>query len=573
MSGFTTKIVVLFLFITSLSFGQTEKFDQKYKRLLELAHTDLDAAKLILKEIQPLTKAIQKAEYNAYYFNAKGVISSAEENYPTAIKHYQKAYQEAKKWGDHRFKGIVLNNLGSTYASENTADKQIEYFELAKEEFLLANDEEWLRNVEYNLATAYYFDNQLDKALIAYQESEQRFFEAKEFNNAAYAISGQGSTLFYQEKYEDAIQAHKRAFRFLNKEQDPETHAHILGEIGMTYLQLNQLGYAKYYIDSALIISRKVGSILEQTRSYELLREYFKATNNLDSVLMYTEKAYAFGDSLKWSNYTQQFTAVETKFNTELKNDKIAFQEKSIAQQKANVFKLTILSITLGLLLIVIIMLLFRLNKRKHQIEIANNDKEVLLREIHHRVKNNMQVVSSLLNMHVRKVKDVDSKKILEDGSERIQAMALIQKNLYPHSDLKSISLNEYLHKLCHQLFENYNIYNKDVVLKTTFDEIKVDIDKLIPIGLIVNEILCNAVKHAFSEAQQGEISIKLMDRNENIQLELSDSGDQFPENWEDETHPSLGMKFIRIFSHKLHAKLTIQRMPNTLITLNFPKA
>jgi two-component system, sensor histidine kinase PdtaS len=564
--------LIFIVFISSSVLGQKKEFDRKYKHLLEIAWSDLDSSKSLLKTLKQISKKINEPEYNAYCSNAQGVIFYIEENYPEAHKYYQIAYLEAKKWGDHRFMGIMLNNIGACFVEEKNAHKKIEYLEQAKEEFILVKDDEWLVNVEYNLGVAYYFNGQFQEANKSFEFSKKYYLKLNDSISASYAIGGIGSIYLDQKDYSNSLIHLAKAIDYLDKEYDPETYANLLNKLGQAQLESGLLEKSKENLYSALVIAQQIESILEETRSYELLREYYKINKNLDSALHYSNLATVFGDSLKWSKYNADFAANETKFNTQLKNEKIALQKKNIDQQKASITRLAVLSILLGLIIIGIIVLWLRLNKRSKQLQVALTEKDVLLREIHHRVKNNMQVVSSLLNMHVRKVKDKDSKRILEDGSERIQAMALIQKNLYPHSDLKSISLNEYLHTLSHQLFENYNIYDSKVQMKTQLDEIYVDVEKLIPIGLIVNEILCNSVKHAFKQSQEGEITLKLIDAGSKIQLEIGDSGQNFPENWDHENNESLGMKFIKIFSHKLQASVNIRTVPTTLITLNFPR-
>lgn len=558
-------IIATFLLFSSASFGQKKEFDDNYKLLLELAWSNLDSSKLLLKSLKLQGEKIKESEYNAYYFNAEGVILYVEEKYPEAHKKYQKAYLEAKKWGNHRFMGIMLNNIGACFADRQNVKKKIEYLNDAKEEFTLIKDEEWLVNVEYNLATAYYFDSQFDKALKAYQVVEKYYVKNKNFLSASYAIGGQGSVYLEQEKYDLALKHFKRSLVNFDKEADPESYANFLNKLGQVQLKFNLKKDAKSNMDEALKISKEIESVLEQTRSYELLREYFKAEKNIDSALFYSELASTFGDSLKWSNYNEKFAEEETKFNTQLKTEKIALQKENIAQQKASIQKLTILSVVLGILLLAIIFLWFRLNIRKHQLEIANKEKENLVKEIHHRVKNNLQVISSLLNMHVRKVKDPKSKKIFDDGISRIQAMSLIHQNIYAHSNLQQIKPREYVEKLVQQLFVTYQIPDKAIEIQTSIDDINLDIEKLMSIGLILNEILSNAFKYAFNGSKTGAIDILLHQPKTNeIEMTVKDNGSGISIDIIDEPGDSLGMRLIQAFSEKLKATLSIGNVNGT---------
>jgi two-component sensor histidine kinase len=150
--------------------------------------------------------------------------------------------------------------------------------------------------------------------------------------------------------------------------------------------------------------------------------------------------------------------------------------------------------------------------------------------------------------------------------------MSLIHNNLYPHANLKNISLDEYLFKLSHQLFDNYKLNYATVKLNTELEKIEVDIDKLIPIGLIVNELISNAMKHAFHEASEAEISITLKYANTNeIELEVADNGQGIASNWHEKETDSIGMKLITIFSEKLKSKLSIENTNGTKIKLIIP--
>jgi two-component sensor histidine kinase len=255
-----------------------------------------------------------------------------------------------------------------------------------------------------------------------------------------------------------------------------------------------------------------------------------------------------------------------------LKENQIKLQKKLIQQKNTNI---TWLIAVLSLVLILALALLWvyrSLRITKNRLEISIIEKDALLREIHHRVKNNLQIVSSLLNMHVRKVKDPSSKKILEEGSERLLAMSLIHKNLYPHADLKSVSLDEYLENLSYQLLENYQLNQNHITLETHLEKISVDIDKLIPIGLVVNELLSNAMKHAFEEDATGKIYIRLFQQvPESIILEVADNGKGIPEDWQANRGNSLGMKLVKIFCDKLKTELIILNDAGTKVQLNIP--
>ena len=566
---------ILFIFcltlFTSHLWSQSEEFEKTYAAIFNIVWDNNDSAHIYLNQLQTLKNKINKPEFNAKFFNVEGVVYYTESNFVQAFASYQKAYDEAKIWGDHFYTGRILNNLAACYSISDDRSHAIEYFEMANSEFILAGDIEWQKNVQYNLACAYYMEEETAKADSLFLSLEQQYLSDSNYVFAGYCVIGHGDILKDAGNYEAALETYQKALRYHNYEDDPETAsflhvnlAQVYGELGSIDLALSEAHLSENF--AAQIQLTKNRLIVAQTLSF-----IHKKNSQLDSALYYADLAYALNDSLKNETYLADFADNETQFNIKLKNETIALQDENLKINEDHIFLMRVVIIALILILFTIFYLVFRMYKQRKKLKRLIEDKEVLLREIHHRVKNNMQVVSSLLNMHVRKVEDEGSKKILEDGAERIQAMALIQKNLYPHSDLKHISLDDYLKNLSQQLFDNYNIHKEKITLKTYFDPIHVDIDKLIPIGLIVNEILCNSFKHAFKDVHQGEITLKLIDFDARIQLEIGDSGSMksIPNL---ESANSLGMKFIRIFSHKLQADLNIIQHPTTSFILNFSK-
>jgi two-component sensor histidine kinase/HAMP domain-containing protein len=182
------------------------------------------------------------------------------------------------------------------------------------------------------------------------------------------------------------------------------------------------------------------------------------------------------------------------------------------------------------------------------QIKASLKEKEVLLREIHHRVKNNLQVVSSLLNMQSRSVKDEGTANILIESKNRINAMALIHSQLYESKDLSEINIKMFIHKLLLELIQTFQ--NKDTIITQIVDvvEYPFPISIAVPIGLIINELLTNAIKHAFTDRTEGEIKIILNTPAEGkINLTISDDGIGLPEGLDINTTRTLGLRLVKI--------------------------
>ena len=147
--------------------------------------------------------------------------------------------------------------------------------------------------------------------------------------------------------------------------------------------------------------------------------------------------------------------------------------------------------------------------KNEEHIQESLREKEVLLKEVHHRVKNNMQVISSLLNLQASRIEDPAVKEALRDSQSRVRAMAIIHESLYQSDDMSEINLKPYLRKLAANLFRTYNTSSANITLKMDAEDVFLDIDQAIPCGLVLNELLSNSLKYAFPEDRQGEISLE----------------------------------------------------------------
>jgi two-component sensor histidine kinase len=207
--------------------------------------------------------------------------------------------------------------------------------------------------------------------------------------------------------------------------------------------------------------------------------------------------------------------------------------------------------------------------KQQKQIAQSLEEKETLLREIHHRVKNNLQVISSLLRLQIRVTNDDKVKKALNEGQARIESMSLIHQSLYQKENLASIQMKSYLEKLTKSIFNTYRISNNDVQLHLEIEDFNLSIDTVVPIGLIINELITNSLKYAFASGKSGQIWVTLGKKNDTLFLQVKDSGIGFPkEVLEKEKSKSFGFTLIDAFTKKLDAELSIHNQKGAVVSL-----
>lgn len=193
------------------------------------------------------------------------------------------------------------------------------------------------------------------------------------------------------------------------------------------------------------------------------------------------------------------------------------------------------------------------------QIKASLQEKEVLLREIHHRVKNNLQIISSLLSLQSRYIKDPHAIQLFRESQNRVRSMALIHEHLYRSADMSHIDFAEYAKNLVTQLFRSYGVNTKSIKLRIDADNIFLDVNTAVPCGLIINELVSNSLKHAFPDGRNGEISIEVRRAPENkIHLIIGDNGIGLSPEVDAAATPTLGLKLVTALIEQLSATLTV---------------
>ena len=199
--------------------------------------------------------------------------------------------------------------------------------------------------------------------------------------------------------------------------------------------------------------------------------------------------------------------------------------------------------------------------RAEQQLKASLQEKEVLLKEIHHRVKNNMQVISSLLSLQATYITDNQVRNIFSESRDRVKSMALIHEKLYDSMNLARINFSEYTRSLAAGIFRSYNTSPRRIRLEVAIDELFFGVDTAIPCGLILNELISNSLKHAFPEERKGIISISLAAEEEGgLKLVVGDDGIDFPAGLDFRTAGSLGLRLVNMLVSQLHGR--IEKLP-----------
>ncbi len=209
-------------------------------------------------------------------------------------------------------------------------------------------------------------------------------------------------------------------------------------------------------------------------------------------------------------------------------------------------------------------------NEAEAQIRQSLQEKEVLLKEVHHRVKNNMQVISSLLSLQGEQITDPAALTSFRDSQNRVRSMALVHEKLYRSESLASIDFSEYVADLMASLKRSYIM--SDIDLRVEADDLRLGVDMAIPCGLIINELVSNALKHAFKGRKGGMVDVRINRNGKGkTMIRVQDDGNGLPSDFDHRQSNSLGMQLVSMLTEQLGGSLEVNGAVGTCFTITFP--
>ncbi len=210
--------------------------------------------------------------------------------------------------------------------------------------------------------------------------------------------------------------------------------------------------------------------------------------------------------------------------------------------------------------------------RAEERIRASLREKEVLLKEIHHRVKNNLQIISSILNLQADAIEDVKTRQIFDDSRSRIRSIALVHERLYESKNLEQVDFRDYVLGLLEDIFHTFGVDRDRISVELNVPSIVLNIDKVVNCGLIVNELVSNAIKYAFAGRSEGKLSISLGEHGDELQLVIKDDGVGLPAGFAKGSGKSLGLTLVEGLAKELDGRFEIASREGTVMTVSFAK-
>ncbi len=478
------------------------------------------------------------------------------------------------------FERIRIGDLAHVYLQLNETSKAIAQFKMLKER---ARKEENLHleaGTLNNLGLTWLQENQPDSAIQAFNEAidKWKLLQLTQPENIAPNESifldvmfGNLGTAYNQKgMYSEAIPLLKN---YLQANKRVERHVGIIR--GLTNLSQSYYGLKNYsrslaLLDSASVILREHPSASETIDYLNYKTKVLEKLGRTGEAFLFYKRLIAFEDSISAIENKERLAVLQVVYEVEKKDKEIKRQElraltAEIESRRNEIRSNLLLAGMLGSILVgaIFVILTIQWRKKNKQIERQNKiiesslaEKEILLKEIHHRVKNNLQIICSFLNLQRGTVGDTTTLQALDNTQLRVMSMSLVHEILYNKDDIKEIDIAEYIPKLFNYISIVLDVNNKEVDVNYDLSSIKIDTKKAIPLGLIFNELITNAYKYAFNNGKKGVLNITAIKTDNYIKLIFSDNGPGFDKNAVSQTgEKTLGLQLIDDMLHQLKAQ------------------
>ena len=573
--------------------GQLKSLQQ----LAFVAYSQLRFAEGITYAKQGLALAEPQADLPniSVFSNTLAILYDELGDYPQAITCYQQSLQTAETDQDSTQIGRVLNNIGVTYYQIKNYDKALEYYQRALAIYQTLNEKEMIGRSLSKVASIYYAREDLETAVRITQQALTMAEEADDTQQITY-------DLFNLAEMYQTTGASERSSELVNRSIQLAERLNDYGILTMGYKLRGTLLSEQGHYDSARADYERALNLTQTSGNLNEEQKVHRAIIQLDSLLGNYQRAFLrqgqylhIKDSLFSLEKTNQVEKLQMRYETEEKDQQIALlrsenEVKSLkVSQQATLRNVLVGSIIALFLLLGVLYSRYRLKRkslrqialkkqkieqRNKSIEIKNRENEVLLREIHHRVKNNLQLILSLLNVQSQRFQDEAVLDFIREGQSRVRSMALVHQDLYQAERLDQVDFAAYLHKLVSHLATMYNTKQRgiDIDIDIRVGEVVVDVNVAIPLGLITNELVSNTLKHAFNDQPEGRVSIYLrLGATRSYRLTVADDGVGLPEGFDISQTKSLGLKLVRGLTQQLHGSLTVSNGQGSSFEVTFP--
>jgi len=559
----------------------------------ELAAGDYNQALLTIEKVASLLKNAKLSPLQLIIIDAfKAGVYNVLQQYEKSITIYVKALKSAEQHQILDQQVICLNGLSQIHLEQNNFDKSIDYCLQALDVVKSIEHPIWEAAILLDLGKIYIRRSSVPEYEQTSMNLAKKHFESALEKGTAMsyppieggAYLNLGVWYYKTNEFKKSNEDLLKALPILEAIGDQGNGLRVYFKLAALYQKLAEenknINNQKAHLEKAVLYGEKayehssqLGVMDVQLNSTDLLNEVYAELENFGQAYLYLKINKALKDSLFSGEKTKIIEETAAKFQNEKQALEIDLLNKEKDRQATIIYSIIIGSAIIFLFLIIVYSLYQQKRKankelldkntlitaQKEQLNNQNEEKEILLKEIHHRVKNNLQTISSLLDLQSNKIEDESVLSAIADGQNRVKSMALIHHKLYQNEDIATVNFKEYSQQLATQILASFSLGKLRPKFEIADNEF-LDIDTAIPLGLILNELLTNACKYAFEQEKEGSLLIKLKELSKGeYQLEVKDNGPGMPSSFDIKKARSLGLRLVRRLSKQLFGKTEYQ--------------
>ena len=420
----------------------------------------------------------------------------------------------------------ALTRVSEDLTRQNRLTEALEYAEKAiavAEKYNLKSEKFFVNFTAANVAMAKgNYTQSLEyykKALTICQEQKMGLATEADVRN------GIGNAFKRLKNYPKALESYEKGLAVARAANYQNAIYTVIANLGEVNLLLGNYNEALNYQLETVKLQEANKDVSNLVENYNHVSTIYNKLGDYKTALNFKQKAYSLRDSITSVESDAKMSELLTQYETKKKEETIANQEDRISHQRnIQILSFGLVALLIGLLIFGLIS--YRNRSRTNKLLATKNAEiELLLKEVHHRVKNNLEVVSSLLALQSAQIDDPNTKEAMLEGQNRVNSIGIVHQKLYQGTNLGAIEMKDYVLNLSENILDSFGAENR-VNLNLAMKTLDLDIDTAVPLGLIINELLTNTIKYAFPENNKGMITIKLEKQNNNIlHLEVADNG------------------------------------------------
>lgn len=526
----------------------------------------LDQAEQVLKsalEKLPESETWLLLTNLGYVYERRGELGKA-------FEFASQTLQLGEKYGDTKAIAMAYSDISNLFWKQGKSEEGLEYGLKS----LALFEQRGIKDLDFDF-TLHVTGNNLvmlgryQEALPYFQRSTQIGKQYGFYNNLSDTYIALTDLYLALEDYSNAENSGKEALKY----------AELLQNEFMVVRSLLSLGKVKkeqgFYEEATIYLNRSIRTATEDFGDryflgliYRELAESYEGLQDISNSYRAFKKYHELNQAVFNAEADQRIAQLQTAMDVNQKESIISLQEEALKRQKI----IQVFTLLITALMVFFLFFLYRVfvkrKKYSQLLERQNLEKEFLLKEIHHRVKNNLETISSLLALQTAQIDNTELQDIMVESQNRVQSMGMIHQNLYQGENLAAIEMKNYFVNLGSYIIDSFDATDR-ISMEVNMDTLELDVDRAIPIGLIVNELITNSLKYAFPDRRKGEIMVSLKEDKEHLYLRVADNGKGMSKSKSIEG-TGFGTQLVELLTKQLDGKMTLSTQQGTEVFFEF---